>query len=54
MAEKNKTISAKEKVIVETEKRSGGCTDRNCHIHGNLKVRGRTFEGRVIKKFAKN
>ena len=29
------------------------CNDRNCHIHGNLKVRGRTFEGKVIRKFHK-
>ncbi len=27
--------------------------DRDCHIHGNLKVRGRVFEGRIIKKFHK-
>jgi small subunit ribosomal protein S17 len=29
------------------------CKDKNCHIHGNLKTRGRTFQGRVIKKFPK-
>ncbi|MFH1608118.1 MAG: 30S ribosomal protein S17 [archaeon] len=29
------------------------CDDKNCHIHGNLKVRGRTFEGKVIRKFHK-
>ncbi|MDO8528319.1 MAG: 30S ribosomal protein S17 [Nanoarchaeota archaeon] len=27
------------------------CHDKNCHIHGNLKTRGRTFEGTVTKKF---
>ena len=27
--------------------------ERDCHIHGNLKVRGRIFEGKVIKKFHK-
>ena len=27
------------------------CKDRDCHIHGNLKVRGRFFEGGVTKKF---
>jgi len=31
----------------------GKCKDKNCPIHGNLKVRGRTFEGIVIKKFDK-
>jgi small subunit ribosomal protein S17 len=27
------------------------CNDKKCHIHGNLKTRGRVFEGRVAKKF---
>jgi small subunit ribosomal protein S17 len=27
------------------------CNDKKCHVHGGLKVRGRTFEGRVTKKF---
>ena len=27
------------------------CKDIDCHLHGNLKVRGRFFEGRVTKKF---
>ena len=29
------------------------CNDRNCHIHGSLKTRGKTFEGVVIRKFPK-
>lgn len=29
------------------------CDDKNCPVHGNLKVRGRTFEGRVTKKLNK-
>jgi len=29
------------------------CEDKNCSVHGNLKVRGRTFKGIVIKKFHK-
>ena len=29
------------------------CGDKNCHIHGNLKVRGRTFKGVVTKKLQK-
>ncbi|HLC77896.1 MAG TPA: 30S ribosomal protein S17 [Candidatus Nanoarchaeia archaeon] len=28
----------------------GICKDRDCHLHGNLKVRGRIFEGVVINK----
>ncbi|MBI3623805.1 30S ribosomal protein S17 [Candidatus Pacearchaeota archaeon] len=27
------------------------CNDIDCQIHGKLKVRGKTFEGSVIKKF---
>ena len=29
------------------------CNDRDCPIHGTLKVRGRTFQGTVIKKHYK-
>jgi len=29
------------------------CNDKNCNIHGSLKVRGRIFEGKVISKFQK-
>lgn len=31
---------------IETPKES--CTDRNCPFHGNLKVRGRIFKGKVV------
>jgi len=27
--------------------------NKDCPTHGNLKARGRTFEGKVIKKFSK-
>jgi small subunit ribosomal protein S17 len=27
------------------------CNDKECSKHGNLKARGKTFEGTVIKKF---
>ena len=27
------------------------CKDRDRPLHGNLKVRGRTFKGKIIKKF---
>lgn len=36
----------KESKIVGAE-----CNDSKCPIHGNLKARGRFFEGRVTKKF---
>ncbi len=29
------------------------CNDKDCPIHGNLKIRGRTFEGTIIKKHPK-
>ncbi len=29
------------------------CNDKDCHIHGNLKTRGRIFKGKVIRKFHK-
>jgi len=29
------------------------CNDKDCHIHGGLKARGRVFKGKVIKKFHK-
>ena len=35
------------------EKISESCADKDCHVHGNLKARGRIFEGKVIKKFPK-
>lgn len=38
----------KEKEIVRIE-----CKDKDCHIHGNLKSRGKIFEGKIIKKFHK-
>ena len=27
------------------------CKDKDCPFHGKLKIRGRTFEGKVIRKF---
>ena len=48
---KEKTESKKKKMKVELAE--AGCNEKDCHIHGNLKSRGRTFEGKVIKKFDK-
>ncbi len=39
--------------IAETELAGALCKDRDCPFHGNLKVRGRIFEGGVIRKFHK-
>lgn len=51
MKEKERKVKAgmKEKIVGTLE----NCKDKNCHIHGNLKSRGRTFKGKVIKKFDK-
>jgi len=44
-------IESKEKSsLVGTE---NTCNDKDCPWHGNLKIRGRTFKGIVIKKFHK-
>ncbi len=32
---------------------SVNCTDIDCPVHGNLKLRGRTFKGHVISKHEK-
>ena len=44
----NMVASLKEARIAEAV-----CADKDCHKHGNLKARGRVFEGKVIKKFHK-
>ena len=42
----------KRKILAEAVKKPD-CNDKKCHIHGNLKTRGRIFEGIVIRKFLK-
>lgn len=49
--EKKKTQKAEAEPLAEAGKEK--CTDKNCHIHGGLKARGKVFEGTVIKKFPK-
>ena len=49
-----KKEKTKDKMKVEKVKVVGTeCNDKDCPTHGSLKVRGRIFEGRVIKKFPK-
>ena len=52
MAEKEtkKKIKMERKEKLSENKRED-CHDVRCFIHGNLKTRGRIFEGRVTKKF---
>lgn len=49
MKEKKKTEAKVEKPEIAVAE----CKDKDCPIHGNLKVRGKTFEGKVIRKFHK-
>jgi len=37
----------------KTGKENISCADVKCPFHGKLKTRGRTFEGKVTKKFPK-
>jgi len=47
--EKQKTKQEERK-----EKIAGAiCNDIDCPVHGNLSVRGRSFDGKVIRKFNK-
>ena len=45
--------STKKKATTKKKNGTAGalCQDRDCPFHGKLKTRGRTFEGRVKKKF---
>jgi small subunit ribosomal protein S17 len=49
MEKGKKEITEKKKSNIAEAK----CNDKDCHLHGNLKNRGRIFEGKVIKKFYK-
>lgn len=46
---------AKEKIKTEVKQQetSGSCNDIKCPFHGELSLRGRVFQGTVIKKFPK-
>ena len=50
--EKKEKKSKSGTILVKTPK-NPECSDVRCHVHGNLKIRGRIFEGRVLKKFPK-
>jgi small subunit ribosomal protein S17 len=43
-----KTTKKKKEEVVETI-----CKEVDCPIHGNLKTRGKVFEGKVTRKFPK-
>jgi len=51
MKEKEKIAKAESKKRMAVETIGDLCKDRDCPFHGKLKVRGRIFEGKVIRKF---
>jgi len=54
LKEKQKIVNSPNTVASFKEKIAEAiCTDKDCPKHGNLKVRGRVFEGKVIRKFHK-
>ena len=50
---REKKISEKGEMEVKNIAVAGVCNDKDCHVHGGLKTRGRVFEGKVIRKFYK-
>ena len=49
-------MKTKKQEMKKTEKETeaaGAMKERDCPVHGNLRTRGRIFEGRVISKFQK-
>ena len=53
MTNKKTDKQEKGKKLVGTPTENVICIDKSCPTHGSLKVRGRTFEGTVVKKFPK-
>ena len=51
--ENKKTAKKKIEKKVAVAREVDTCTDKDCPIHGNLKVRGKTFKGTVISKNTK-
>ncbi len=41
------------KIKKANKKEKPSCSDKQCPIHGNLKVRGRTFKGEIVRKFSR-
>jgi len=52
MVKKTKTKKMGNKKTVK-EIVSTACNDKDCPVHGNLKLRGKTFKGKVVSKHEK-
>ena len=48
---KSKAETLPSKAGLNAKTTGDSCKDKDCSFHGKLKIRGRTFEGKVIKKF---
>ena len=46
-----KALFGKENLERKESKDKVSCADKQCPIHGNLKARGRSFRGYIIRKF---
>ncbi|MEX0921024.1 MAG: 30S ribosomal protein S17 [Candidatus Pacearchaeota archaeon] len=54
MTEKNKKKTAKAvKANKATKIVGASCNGKDCPVHGNLRVRGKSFGGKVVSKFPK-
>lgn len=45
----NKEMKTQNNIGIKVNLPSKSCDDKKCPFHGNLKVRGQMFEGRIIK-----
>ena len=41
------------KIKKQTKKEKVSCADKFCPVHGQISLRGRSFKGKVIRKFPK-
>ncbi|MBU0894342.1 MAG: 30S ribosomal protein S17 [Nanoarchaeota archaeon] len=48
-----KIVKKTEGRVEKLELAKAECKNKDCHIHGNLKTRGKFFKGKIIKKFPK-
>lgn len=53
MKKEEKTEKKERISLAEASRSKENCNDRNCHIHGSLKARGKIFEGEIVKKLHK-
>jgi len=47
----DKKIKMEKKNKIKEKKEKHSCADKDCPLHGKLRLRGRTFKGYVVNKF---